>query len=72
MAAAGHPAVAQAEAEDIRGAAIPVVDTLVEVTPAAVTRVVAIPAAIQTAVVDLMGAGMLAVVTRRLTKSLSN
>jgi hypothetical protein len=75
MAAAGHPVEAQAEVEeDIRVVAIPVVDTLVEATLAAVIQVVVTPAAAtrEVAAVDLTGAGMLAVVTPRLTKSSSN
>lgn len=80
MAAAVRPVEAQAEVEEeIRVVAIPVVDTLVEATlaaviPVVVTRVVVTPAAAtrEVAAVDLTGAGMLADVTPRLTKSSSN
>jgi hypothetical protein len=80
MAAAVRPVEAQAEVEEeIRVVAIPVVaiqvvDTLVEATLVAVIPVVVTPAAAtrEVAAVDLTGAGMLAVVTPRLTKSSSN
>lgn len=74
MEAVGHPVVAQvAGAEDIRVAAIPVEDTLVEVTPAAVIPVVVILAeATRAEVAGLTEEGMPAGAILRRTKNSSN